>query len=253
MPHSELLTGGTPKKICGAIWPAPGRSARLPPPHWAGCSIGLGVIGYFVGRRWCNGLSAAHRSTGFCPAAAITFGVAAVTFAVFGLVPAYRPHLENYNWYVRGASIAIMALALALFVAWCVRTILVGRRQERQARSWAYHLARWLLALVSSMLFIIALYTATDARFRQFATAFAGRFPTSLFGVTDGFSDGLDERVAFHGESIPSAIAEWGVHRGIYLTAALSLVIITFRNAKGRRGDNNAASTRPLGIPGMPS
>ena len=100
------------------------------------------------------------------------------------------------------------------------------------------------------MLFIIALYTATDAKFRQFATAFAGRFPTSLFGITDGFSDGLDERVAFHGESIPSAIAEWGVHRGIYLTAALSLVIITFRNAEGRRGGNNAASNTSVGDTG---
>ena len=106
-----------------------------------------GRIAYFVGRRWGNGLPAAHRSTGFCSAAAITFGVAAVTFAVFGLVPAYRPQLQNYNWYVRGASIAVLALALVLFVAWCVRTILVGRRQQRQAQSWDYHLApgcwRW--------------------------------------------------------------------------------------------------------------
>ena len=103
--------------------------------------VGLGAIGYFIGRHWGNDLSGAQRSTGFCSAAAITFGVAAVTFAVFGLVPAYRPHLEHYNWYVRGASIAILTLALVLFVAWCVRTILVGRRQDRQARSWAYHLA----------------------------------------------------------------------------------------------------------------
>src|SRR6185369_4607665 len=117
--------------------------------------------------------------------------------------------------------------------------------------------------------FIIALYTATDAKFRQFAAAFAGRFPTSLFGVTDGFSDGLDERVAFHGESIPSAIAEWGVHRGIYLTAALALVIITVRNSnriakvrtagdgrhalrpgEGRGGGGNAALTASVAGPG---
>ena len=188
--------------------------------------LALGIAGFAIS--WLVGLriSPSYRPPMVGSSVALWFVILALSFALFGAIPAFEPELEKFHW-----SVAVLTggafIVLFGYLAWVLgRYVLQQGRLVANERSVKYHLSRLALVVGGAMIFLIPLMAAADEHFRVAIYDIGRHFPNDLGVSKRNSSTYLPVTAA----SMVGAILQFALHSGLYITAGVGFVIVVFQN-----------------------
>jgi hypothetical protein len=172
--------------------------------------------------------------------AAAVFAVAlACTFSLLGLVPAYRPELQQYSWAVGGAIIGLIVVAVGFGFWRLARFVWRQSQLPRRDRSALRQPARLILVIAGALVFLVALFSLIDFRFREVAKHFIERFPANLVSKRGADYATVEALGIVHWENFGLAVLEWAVRGGLFWTIGLTfgcLIFIRWRQLPAGEG-----------------
>jgi hypothetical protein len=165
----------------------------------------------------------------------IWIAVLGIVFSLYGLIPAFEPELANYHWSVSALTATAFAILFG-YVGWVVgRFVLQQGRLPPHERTVHYHLARLTLVIGISPIFLVPLLALADEQFRT-SIVFIGRhFPNDL-GIVKRNAWGS---FATSSASLIGATLQFAIHGGLFLTAGVGFLVLSFRNWRKFPRDRN--------------
>jgi hypothetical protein len=189
--------------------------------------LALGIVGFVISRLVGLRFSPSYRPPTVGSSVALWFVILALSFALFGAIPAFEPELEKFPWSV-AVMTAIVFVVLIGYLAWVLgRYVIQQGRLAANERSVKYHLARLALVVGGAMICLIPLMAAADEHFRAAIYDIARHFPNDL-GVSKRNSSGYMPFIT--AASIVGAILQFALHSGLYITAGIGFLVLAFRN-----------------------
>ncbi len=156
-------------------------------------------------------------------------------FAIFGCLPAFRRFVDLPRSIENAAGMVVVFLPFALVMYVGGRYVWQQGKRPRAERSWFYHIVRWTLVVLGSLVFIFALLLVVDPKFREWALSPNGFSLDSILVSQRRVYRNLYAGEPTYVRTSIWAIAQWAVHNGLYWSASIGFVALLTANWRTTR------------------
>jgi hypothetical protein len=158
-----------------------------------------------------------------------------ITFGCLGLLVSFRPAIKQYSTLELAAAATLLLAAVVAFFWFTARFVRRQGKLPAEARSGLFNFARLAIVLGGTFLMIFPLLCVADRKVSRGIAMTWRDFPGNFLEVLQ-----RDLPIDVVGRNFANAFVQWGIHGGLFLTAALWVfagVVVAWRSARSPADD----------------